>query len=189
MDADIIYLRQLLFQDTGMSLNDMIEIQDRMAVIADKFLNGIIPVNETAGIAWEIYNVTLEYEINANEELTQLQEAQKEPFSSEVQQFINSHEKLKGIKKFDLEIYALKESITELKRLREMGEGLMVRIQDYSATAEYSERRRAFLRSGESPREPAPGTQAQEALSLVSSIAGYYPKFINHYHKLVKAGY
>jgi hypothetical protein len=61
-----------------------------------------------------------------------------------------------------LEIDALESLIAELKRLRETAWNLTAHIQDYSATAEYRDRRRAFLLTGEAPPKPAPDTQAPE---------------------------
>ena len=176
MDTGKNYMEQLLGitqkalrEHTGINQAEAEEIQNQLITIGDKFTLGIIPANEAADIALNISFETLEYEIQAKKELGRLQEAQEEhSYSPAAGDFLNKLEAgkkaaLLKIKPYGLEISALESLIAELTQLREIAWNLTTRIQDYSATAEYRDRRRAFLLTGEAPKEPAPNTHAPEA--------------------------
>jgi hypothetical protein len=196
MSVDTIYKRQFLsFQQAalheliGVNLADVRQLQDEIIDKSDKFTKGIIPENEAADFARETSEKVLEYEIHAGEELQRLQEGQEKP---SVEKFLGGlSEEQKNLIRNETEnmseITPLENLITELKRLCEMAWCFTAHIQDYATTPEYRERRRNFLRTG----EPAPDTQAPEAgiPGFVLSIAGYYPKFLNHYPELEGAEY
>jgi hypothetical protein len=175
MSEDTIYLRQFsdlvqasLREWIGINLADVRQLQDELISIGNKFNLGIIPENEAADFARETGDKALEYEIHAKEELEQLQEGQKKPVqqSPEVEKFINGLDEEKrnliqseSDRHRQLPISAMENFIAELKQLREMAWYLTAHIQDYAATSEYRERRRAFLLTGETPTEPAPEMQ------------------------------
>jgi hypothetical protein len=182
MSEDTIYLRQLsdlvqasLREWTGINLADVRQLQDELISIGNKFNLGIIPENEAADFARATGDKALEYEIHAEEELERLQEEQKKPVqqSPEVEKFINGLDEEKrnliqseSDKIRQLPISAMENFIAELKQLREMAWYLTAHIQDYAATSEYRERRRAFLLTGETPLD----TQAPEVDSEIPAI-------------------